>query len=233
MCAAGQLIALNASGTDRSTATTAGEYLPAAYRAADSAARTAIALHGPRNVFIEVTNHCNLLCETCPRTFTAYEPPKTLSWDDFLRIVEQFPVLERAVLHGVGEPLLNRDLPRMVAHLKSRGVYVLFNTNATLLTEDWGRRLIEAGLDELRVSVDGADPGTYAAIRGAPLFHKVLSNLKRFVEVQRETGATRPAAVAVDDGHAREHRRVARPGSAGCRDRRARGLPAAHGVHRG
>lgn len=72
--------------------------------------------------------------------------------------MEQFPVLERAVLHGVGEPLLNRDLPRMVAHLKSRGVYVLFNTNATLLTEDWGRRLIEAGLDELRVSVDGADP---------------------------------------------------------------------------
>ena len=117
-----------------------------------------------------MTNHCNLLCETCPRTFITYEDPHTLSWDNFLRIVEQFPEMERAVLHGIGEPLMNKDLPRMIAHLKARGVYVLFNTNATLLNDDWSRKLIEAGLDELRVSIDGANPRTYAVIRGAPLF---------------------------------------------------------------
>ena len=166
--------------------------LPHAYRSLDPAARTAIAAARPRNVFIEVTNHCNLLCETCPRTFVTYEEPRTLAWEDFLRIVAQFPEMERAVLHGIGEPLLNKDLPRMIAHLKARGVTVLFNTNATLLNEDWARRLIEAGLDELRVSVDGADPRTYALIRGAPLFHKVVGNLKRFVEIQKEMGAARP-----------------------------------------
>ena len=166
--------------------------LPHAYRSLDPAARTAIAAARPRNVFIEVTNHCNLLCETCPRTFVTYEEPRTLAWEDFLRIVAQFPEMERAVLHGIGEPLLNKDLPRMIAHLKARGVTVLFNTNATLLNEDWARRLIEAGLDELRVSVDGADPRTYALIRGAPLFHKVVGNLKRFVEIQKEMGAALP-----------------------------------------
>ncbi len=170
------------------------EYLPLAYRAVDPAGRGPLAPVQPHNVFIEVTNHCNLLCETCPRTFVAYEEPKTLAWDDFLRIVAQFPQMERAVLHGIGEPLLNKDLPRMIAHLKARGVTVLFNTNATLLNDAWARKLIEAGLDELRVSVDGADPKTYAVIRGAPLFHKVVGNLKCFIAIQQALGATTPHA---------------------------------------
>src|SRR5215831_13418526 len=138
------------------------DYLPAAYRAVNPATRGAWADAQPHCVFIEVTNHCNLLCETCPRTFVTYEPPQTLSWDNFLKIVEQFPDMERAVLHGIGEPLMNKDLGRMIAHLKARGVYVLFNTNATLLTPEWSRTLIESGLDEIRCSIDGADPKTYA-----------------------------------------------------------------------
>jgi MoaA/NifB/PqqE/SkfB family radical SAM enzyme len=174
--------------------TPTAEYLPSAYRAIDPAERGPVAAELPRNVFIEVTNHCNLLCETCPRTFTTYEDPRTLSWENFLRIVDQFPQMERAVLHGIGEPLLNKDLPCMIAHLKARGVYVLFNTNATLLNDDWSVKLIESGLDELRVSIDGANPRTYAVIRGAPLFDKVVSNLKRFIEIQRHLKAERPRA---------------------------------------
>jgi len=168
------------------------DHLPLAYRAIDPLTRGPIAARQPHNVFIEVTNHCNLLCETCPRTFVTYEEPKTLAWEDFLRIVAQFPEMERAVLHGIGEPLLNKNLPGMIAHLKARGVYVLFNTNATLLNDVWARKLIESGLDELRVSIDGADPKTYALIRGAPLLHKLVSNLKHFMKIQKELGATAP-----------------------------------------
>jgi radical SAM protein with 4Fe4S-binding SPASM domain len=166
--------------------------LPAAYTFVDVAARGRLAPQRPRVIFIEVTNHCNLLCETCPRTFVTYEEPKTLAWDDFLRIVEQFPDMQRAVLHGIGEPLINQDLPRMIEHLKTRGVTVLFNTNATLLNEAWSRKLIASGLDELRCSLDGADPQTYAAIRGAPLLHKIVRNLREFTRLQRELGANTP-----------------------------------------
>lgn len=168
------------------------EYLPAAYRLPVGQRRACLVLAQPRVVFIEVTNHCNLLCETCPRTFTSYEPAHTLSWDAFLRIVEQFPAMERAVLHGIGEPLLNKDLPRMISYLKDRGVAVLFNTNATLLTEQWGRDLIASGLDELRVSLDGANAASYARIRGAPLFDKVVRNLTAFTRLQRTLGVSRP-----------------------------------------
>lgn len=168
--------------------------LPAAYTFVDPATRGAVAAHSPRVVFIEVTNHCNLLCETCPRTFTTYETPQTLSWENFLRIVEQFPDMQRAVLHGIGEPLMNRDLARMIEYLKLRDVIVLFNSNATLLSEDWGRKLIASGLDEIRCSIDGANPKTYAHIRGAPLLHKIVQNLKRFTELQRELNADKPRA---------------------------------------
>ena len=168
------------------------EQLPAAYAFVPPESRGAIASHRPRVVFIEVTNHCNLLCETCPRTFVTYETPQTLSWENFLRIIEQFPEMQRAVLHGIGEPLMNKDLPRMIETLKARGVTVLFNSNAVLLNETWGRALIASGLDELRCSVDGADPRTYARVRGAPVFHKVVQNLKRFRELQRELGVSTP-----------------------------------------
>jgi len=170
------------------------DYLPAAYRAVNPATRAAWAEVQPHCVFIEVTNHCNLLCETCPRTFVAYEEPQTLSWENFLKIADQFPDMERAVLHGIGEPLINKDLPRMIAHLKARGVYVLFNTNATLLSADWARALIQSGLDEIRCSIDGADPKTYAEIRGAPLLHKIVKNLTEFMRIQKEMGASTPRA---------------------------------------
>ena len=166
--------------------------LPAAYTFVDTAKRGRLAPQRPRVVFIEVTNHCNLLCETCPRTFVTYEEPKTLAWDDFLRIVEQFPDMQRAVLHGIGEPLINQDLPRMIEYLKARGITVLFNTNATLLNEAWARKLIASGLDEMRCSLDGADPQTYAAIRGAPLLHKIVRNLRDFTRLQHELGAGSP-----------------------------------------
>src|ERR1700684_3029151 len=103
----------------------------------------------PVCLYLEVTNRCNLLCETCPRTFEDLEPPADMSWELFTRIVDQVPNVARVVLHGVGEPMLVKALPRMIRYLKDRGVYVLFNTNGTLLSAKKHRELIDTGLDEL------------------------------------------------------------------------------------
>src|ERR1700747_168460 len=100
--------------------------------------------HEPVCLYLETTNRCNLLCTTCPRTYAELEPPADMSWQLFTSIVDQIPNLQRAVLHGVGDPMLVRNLPRMVRYLKDRGPYVLFNTNGTLLNERNGRALIEA-----------------------------------------------------------------------------------------
>src|SRR5262245_21113463 len=85
----------------------------------------------PVCVYLEGTHRCQRLCTTCPRTDAQLEPPADMSWDLLSSIVDELPRLARAVLHGVGEPMLVANLPRMVRYLKERGVYVLFNTNAT------------------------------------------------------------------------------------------------------
>ncbi|MCX6024594.1 MAG: hypothetical protein NTZ05_23250 [Chloroflexi bacterium] len=102
-------------------------HAPAASDAADLAL--------PTQLYIEVTNRCQSLCTTCPLTFGGLEPNKDLTWDEFRLIVGQFPTLERVVLHGIGEPLLNRNLAKFILYLKEhRGSYCLFNSNAISLT---------------------------------------------------------------------------------------------------
>ena len=150
----------------------------------------------PVCLYLETTNRCNLLCTTCPRTYAELEPPADMSWELFTSIVDQVPNLQRAVLHGVGEPMLVKDLPRMVRHLKDRGTYVLFNTNGTVLNERNGRALIEAGLDELRVSLDAANAATYQAVRGKNYFERILRNVRAFRALQEREGHDRPRVSA-------------------------------------
>ena len=154
--------------------------------------RQPIAEQEPVCLYLETTNRCNLLCETCPRTFEDLEPPADMSWELFTRIVDQVPRIARVVLHGVGEPMMVKALPRMIGYLKERGAYVLFNTNGTLLSERKGRELIAAGLDELRVSLDAAEPRAFMAVRGKDMFARIVGNVRAFTALQRAEGIDRP-----------------------------------------
>jgi len=158
--------------------------------------RSAAPAHPPICVYFETTNRCNLLCTTCPRTYEELEPPADMSWELFTKIVDQLPDLERAVLHGVGEPMLVKNLPEMVRYLKDRGVYVLFNTNGTVLNEKNGRALMTAGLDELRVSLDAANAKSYRAIRGKDYFGRILKNVRAFRNLQEREGNDCPRVSA-------------------------------------
>ena len=146
----------------------------------------------PLEVYIEPTNRCNEFCTTCPRTFFQREPPADLDLARFVAILDQFPGVRRVVLHGVGEPLLARDLPGMVAEANQRGAQVLFNTNGLALSARLGQQLVDAGLDQLRVSMDAADPRTYLRIRGVNGYEKAIANTERFCAYLREREVERP-----------------------------------------
>jgi MoaA/NifB/PqqE/SkfB family radical SAM enzyme len=166
------------------------------FEATAAVARARTAQRPPLCLYLEVTNRCNLLCTTCPRTYAELEPPADMTWGLFVRIVDQLPDLARAVLHGVGEPMLVKNLPRMVRYLKDRGVYVLFNTNGTILNERNGRALIRAELDELRVSLDASNAASYLKIRGKNYFDRILRNVKAFRALQVREGHDRPKVSA-------------------------------------
>jgi MoaA/NifB/PqqE/SkfB family radical SAM enzyme len=153
---------------------------------------SSVAGNEPVCLYLETTNRCNLLCNTCPRTYEQLEPEADMSWELFTSLVDQYPNIVRVVLHGIGEPMLVKDLAQRVQYLKDRGIYVLFNTNGTLLTEANGRALIEAGLDELRVSLDAAESEVFQMVRGKDFFDKIVANVKNFTRMQRELNAPKP-----------------------------------------
>jgi MoaA/NifB/PqqE/SkfB family radical SAM enzyme len=153
----------------------------------------------PRELQVEVTGACNLRCRMC---LVRYRPAldrvaDSMCLHTFRGLVDAVPHLERVTLQGLGEPLMAPDLVAMVAHASARGIDVGFNTNATLLTRAKANELIDAGLAWLHVSVDGATPATYEAIRGRAAFEAVGRNTAALVDVMRERGATRPAVQVV------------------------------------
>jgi radical SAM protein with 4Fe4S-binding SPASM domain len=146
----------------------------------------------PVCLYLETTNRCNLLCQHCPRTFASVERPADLSFEQMRMIVDQVPNLRQAVLHGIGEPLINKELPQMIRYLKDIGVNVLFNSNGTLLLPHVQHKLIESGLDEYRISLDAADAATFEMVRGLDRFDSIVHNSREFVALKKRLGVDHP-----------------------------------------
>jgi MoaA/NifB/PqqE/SkfB family radical SAM enzyme len=157
-----------------------------------TASRPPVVAALPRSLYLETTNRCDSKCQTCIRTFQSLEPPADLTLAQVKAIAEQFPVLDRVVLHGIGEPLLNREIFEIVEYLKSRAATVLFNSDAISLTATRAWRLIESGLDEFRVSMDAATRQTYRKLRGVDRFDRVVANVRRLRELERERSRSTP-----------------------------------------
>ncbi len=148
----------------------------------------------PDYLQLEVTSACNLRCAMC---LVRYRPPVNklagaMTEDLFRQVVDEVPTLRRLTLQGLGEPLLSPYLLGMIRYAKARRVTVGFNSNATLLTRAKAEELLDAGLDWLHVSLDGARAQTYEGIRDGASFETVLANLTGLVEAKRAAGRDKP-----------------------------------------
>ena len=146
----------------------------------------------PRVLYIETTNRCNLRCKGCILYRGNWEPERDMSLAELIRITDQVPDLEQVYLHGIGEPLLNKELADIIRHLKGRKVYVLFNSNGILLNSQCRQELVAAGLDELRISLDAASSAGYQKIRNCEKFDQVVKNLVSLRTLQKQQQLTYP-----------------------------------------
>jgi MoaA/NifB/PqqE/SkfB family radical SAM enzyme len=138
-------------------------------------------------VYIEPTNACNLECRTCIRN-SWDEPLGRMGRSTFDRIIEglkDFSPVPTVFLGGFGEPLSHPDIIEMVAAAKGVGASVELITNGTMLTREMSRGLIEAGLDMLWASLDGATPESYSDVRLGAALSEVLANLASFRDARR------------------------------------------------
>lgn len=148
----------------------------------------------PKVVYAESTNACNATCVMCPRDEMG-RAIGIMPMDLYRKIVDECAEwgVEELRLHNFGEPLIDKQIFEKIAYAKQQGIPITtFYTNAALLDEERGRKLIESGLDKMYVSFDGATQGTFESIRLPLDFQQVSDNTRNFFKMRESLGSPTP-----------------------------------------
>lgn len=122
-----------------------------------------------RMVAWEITRRCNLACIHCRASSERGPYPDELTTDEGLRLLDEIASFSSPVIILTGgEPLLREDVYDLAAYGTKKGLRMVLATNGTLVTEAVARRMIEAGIQRVSISLDGADAGSHDAFRGVP-----------------------------------------------------------------
>jgi MoaA/NifB/PqqE/SkfB family radical SAM enzyme len=139
----------------------------------------------PFTVEIEITNRCNKKCTICEHTYW-HEPNRDLSFEEFKKIVEQFPKLKWVNLTGEGDSFLNKDYLKMIEYLKKKNIPVFLVDSFDLVDKQLAERLIEIGVDGIWISWDAATKETYEKMKVGCNFEKGLNNIKNLIALKKK-----------------------------------------------
>ena len=141
----------------------------------------------PEKIYVEASSRCNLNCLMCFRHSWIDESPGEMELPLFLKLaseIREMPSVKEVFFGGMGEPLFNGNICRMLAavpqHIKKSLI-----TNGTILDENMSERLIESGLDELWISVDGYSMETYSKIQRGSEFDRICNNIATFNRLRK------------------------------------------------
>jgi MoaA/NifB/PqqE/SkfB family radical SAM enzyme len=117
-----------------------------------------------------------------------------MTFDNYKRSLDEVIDLgcQQIVLTGFGEPLVDKQLEKKVEYAKGRGLRTYIISNGSLLTKKRATNLIQAGLDELRISFYGMRKETYETVMVGLKFDVTMKNLLGFLELRDELGYKRP-----------------------------------------
>lgn len=150
----------------------------------------------PINILVEPTRHCNYACLQCPRQ----EFPEIKNLNKMEISLAEFKLIMRRIgrylftirFWHYGEPLKNRELPKMIKVAKDLKIFTVISSNCSILSGEIGRDLIESGLDYLLVSLNAATGKTHKKFTQTDSFDDVVNNLKQFVNLKKKLGFRRP-----------------------------------------
>lgn len=142
---------------------------------------------------LEITTNCPLRCKHCEHTYFPQEyKGQDLTFDQFKKIVDDTPRLKWLNLTGEGSPFMNRDFMAMLRYAKSKNIYIDFSHDFFTFNDNIGRALIDMGIERIYFSIDGCTKETYENVRQGSDFNKVITNIKRFIELKKEMNSPMP-----------------------------------------
>jgi radical SAM protein with 4Fe4S-binding SPASM domain len=110
---------------------------------------------------------------------------------DFKSIVDDNN-FRKIFFNFAGEPLLNKDIFKMVRYASDNGIWTMISTNSTMLHKYKCDEILSSGLDMLTVCVDGADKKTHETYRRGSDFDRIINNIRTLCEAKSEAGKDRP-----------------------------------------
>ncbi len=160
-----------------------------------------VPLSTPYSVYVFPSTYCNFKCVYCAHMFSPEQLKEkyglvrqNMSLDTFRETIAQLAEFPEQVkllsLTGQGEPLMNKNIAEMVKIAKDAGVAerIEIISNGRLLSRQMADGLIEAGLDTLRISLQGLNSENYLKIGGVKVdFDDFLQNIRYFYQNKKHT----------------------------------------------
>ncbi len=148
-------------------------------------------LYYPKHIFIEtVGSLCTTNCIMCSRDKWTRKP-LIMKDDIYEKVLQGFmPYLdkiEKVSFFNYGEPLLDPMIGPRIARARELGFRGTgISTNATELSEDKAKSLLDAGLEALICSIDGIEAATHEKIRPGAKFNEIVDNILNFIELRKQ-----------------------------------------------
>lgn len=144
---------------------------------------------------VEPSGSCNLKCIHCPTGLGIGEQGWVMKEDVFRIVLNEIKnnSYRVVVLYHGGEPLLNKNIYKWIEEVKSLGVEkVKIVSNGILLNKIKSRKLIESGLDEIEISLDGNSAQENDFIRKGSSFNKVICSIKELATLKEKYRSRTP-----------------------------------------
>ncbi|MFH1062880.1 MAG: radical SAM protein [Candidatus Omnitrophota bacterium] len=153
----------------------------------------------PESITLFLTQKCNLRCKMCgqwgesgvTKNKSAGEVKEELDFNMLQDLIDQISYFKPSITLFGGEPLLYPKCIELIRYIKTKKMHVLMITNAAMI-KDKAIEIVQAGLDELNVSLDGPKD-LHDQIRGMPgLFEKITDGLKEIQSYKKAKGLKFP-----------------------------------------
>lgn len=157
-------------------------------------------LKQPFSLHVYPSFYCNFRCGYCLHSLDAAALEKKgfrrqyMDFDLYRKAVDDVSAqcwhLKAMIFAGHGEPLLHKQIAEMVAYAKGAGITdrTEIVTNGSLLTHELSDALIAAGLDRLRISIQGVSSRAYRDTSGVSIdFDQLVERLRYFYEHKTDT----------------------------------------------
>ncbi len=138
----------------------------------------------PRQIRVEASSFCQLRCPSCPTAsghIHAAIGSGFLKFENFRKLLDASPTLERVELSNYGEVFLNPHLLQILEYAHQKGVAITIGNGANLnnVREEVLEGLVKYRVRAMKCSIDGASPESYRKYRVRGDFDTVIRNIER------------------------------------------------------